>query len=491
MLRPSNLWQKPLALSLVALLLVTSLRPAAACPFCAAVALTISEEMNNSDGMVIAKLTELPKKKKVGPAESGDVAGGISGTDFSDSKATFTVIDSLKGDVKPGDQLEVFYFGQQPVGSMFLVMGNDPPKWNWAAPIPLTDKAVAYVRKLPSLPASGPERLAFFQNYLEDSDDLLARDSYDEFAKAPYSDVQGLSKQMNHDELLKWIQNPDVSTSHRRLYLTMLSTCGTPEDSVLLESMLKDESDEPKPGLDAMIACYLTLRGPEGMPLVEDLYLKNKDAEYTDTYACIMALRFHGQEETKIEKDRILQALRHMLNRPELADLVIPDLARWEDWTVMDKLVELFKKADEKSSWVRVPVVQYLNACPLPEAQDKIAELNEIDPQSVKRASFFVPLGGRPPAAEATNDDVGTAKAPRPTPKQEPAADNSPADGADDDLNEVPPVPRTDDSASNPNDTKVLSAGMPVQRIATVTIAVCLVVGAVVVWRRPWNAGAA
>ena len=32
-----------------------------------------------------------------------------------------------------------------------------------------------------------------------------------------------------------------------------------------------------------------------------------------------------------------------MLDRPQLADLVIPDLARWEDWSVMDRLVELFK----------------------------------------------------------------------------------------------------------------------------------------------------
>ena len=55
-------------------------------------------------------------------------------------------------------------------------------------------------------------------------------------------------------------------------------------------------------------------------------------------------------------------------DRPELADLVIPDLSRWEDWTVMDRLVELFEKADDESNWVRVPVINFLRACPLPEA---------------------------------------------------------------------------------------------------------------------------
>jgi hypothetical protein len=82
-----------------------------------------------------------------------------------------------------------------------------------------------------------------------------------------------------------------------------------------------------------------------------------------------------------------------MLDRPQLADLVIPDLARWEDWSVSDRLVELFKKSNEESSWVRVPVINYLRACPLPDAKQKIEELAKIDPESIKRANSFFPLG--------------------------------------------------------------------------------------------------
>ena len=90
-----------------------------------------------------------------------------------------------------------------------------------------------------------------------------------------------------------------------------------------------------------------------------------------------------------------------MLDRPQLADLVIPDLARWEDWSVMDRLVELFKNADEESSWVRVPVINYLRACPLPKAKEHLDELAKIDPESVKRANSFFPFAGTAPAAAA------------------------------------------------------------------------------------------
>ncbi len=176
---------------------------------------------------------------------------------------------------------------------------------------------------------------------------------------------------MNHDKLVEWIKSPKIPVSRRRLYLTMLGVCGTQDDMPMLEEMIKSKDRQTKGALDALVAAYLTLKGPDGMPLVEDLFLKNKDAEYTDTYATIMALRFHGTEEKIIPRDRLLEGLRLMLDRPQLADLVIPDLARWEDWSVMDRLVELFKNSDDESSWVRVPVVNYLRACPLPEAKER------------------------------------------------------------------------------------------------------------------------
>jgi len=138
-------------------------------------------------------------------------------------------------------------------------------------------------------------------------------------------------------------------------------------------------------------------------------------AEYTDTFSAIMALRFHGQNESIIPRERLVKSMRLLLDRPDVVDLVIPDLARWQDWESMDRLVELFKSADKKTSWVRIPVVQYLMACPLPKAKEKLAELKEIDPESVRRGSLFLPLGGGGNPGSTTGgttgqaSDVGTA----------------------------------------------------------------------------------
>src|SRR5262249_39016566 len=135
-----------------------------------------------------------------------------------------------------------------------------------------------------------------------------------------------------------------------------------------------------------------------GMKTIDELFMANKKASYMDTYSAIRALGFLAQEQDRteknyIEKKRILTSFKHMLDRPDYADLVIPDLARWEDWSAMDRLVELFKTTKDENAWVRVPVVQYLLACPLPKAKTYIAELEKIDPESVRRANFILPLG--------------------------------------------------------------------------------------------------
>ncbi len=54
----------------------------------------------------------------------------------------------------------------------------------------------------------------------------------------------------------------------------------------------------------------------------------------------------------------------------------------------------LFKNANEESSWVRVPVVQFLRASPDPKAKEYLKELAEIDPDAVKRATNYLALPG-------------------------------------------------------------------------------------------------
>ncbi len=389
----------------VALLSLIAAPRLLACPFCSAVAQTFTEEIDSMDVAIVGRLVEVPPAK-----ESFDAGDELP-------KAKFEVVEVLKGEshlvsTKP---VEAVYFGSAPKGSLFLLMAVDPPNLAWSTPLALSPRAHKYLQQVVKLPrdyASSTElyaqRLSFFMQHLEDEDDLLARDAYDEFARAPYAAVIALKEKMDREQLVEWIKDTDIPASRRRLYLTMLGVCGGKEDVPLLAEMLRSSDRKQKAGLDALIACYLTLQGAEGMPLIEELFLKNESADYADTYAAVMALRFHGTEADVIPKERVLEGFRLMLDRPKLADLVISDLARWEDWESMPKLVELFKNSDEKTSWVRVPVINYLRACPLPEAAERLKELEKIDPVAVRRATTFFPLGPQPPADDSPAATAGS-----------------------------------------------------------------------------------
>jgi len=393
----------------VGLAILVGQAPAArACPFCSAVSLTFAQEIAQSQAAVIVRLVEPPPTTALSPRAEGPLP-----------KGKFAVVETLKGaglvaeagHAGPdGAPIETILLENKPVGALFLLMGIEPPKLVWSSPIPVSERAVGYLRSLQDLPEKGPDRLAFFQKHLEDADETLARDAYDEFAVAPYADVRGLADRMRPAQLLEWIENPKVQANRRRLYATMLGTCGRSADAdrigkILANEGLGPEKADARSGLDALIACSVTLRGPEGLDLVDRLFLdrKGRDIPFTETYAAVMALRFLGEESDAVPRERVLASLRLLLEEPKLADLVIADLARWEDWTVIDRLVELFEKAEADNIFVREPVVNYLRACPLPAATAAIARLEKIDPEAVRRAAalaaFSGALGPKPAAA--------------------------------------------------------------------------------------------
>jgi len=411
-------------LSLVLATTVGSARAAMACPFCSAASQTFSEELATMDVAVIAKLVKLPPQS----SKAGDEI----------QKATFEVTLVIKGEglVKEKEKVETLYFGDGTLGKSFLVMGISPPATMWSTPLPLTDRGIQYLTDVVKLPKDGAERLIFFQQYLEDADEMLARDAYDEFARAPYTQLKAVKAQLHHDQVVAWIKSPDIPASRRRLYLVILGITGTEKDLPMIEQFMTSDDRKAKSGLDALIACYLTLKGESGLPLVEKLFLANEKADYADTYAAIMAIRFHGTEGGIIDSKRLVKSLHPMLQRPELADLVIPDLAKWEDWGVMDKLFELYKNANDKNSWVRVPVVNYLRACPLPKAKDLLIECEKIDPAAVKRANTFFP--GGPPAPAPTADKASQLQSPRAAPLGSTASGTTLAAAG-------PPQPPTDD----------------------------------------------
>jgi hypothetical protein len=442
---------KAFAVLALGLLTIAHAMPqAAACPFCSAAMQTLGQEIASADGAVIAQLVE-PM-----PAAAIASSTGVAVADPTTASAKFRIVKVLRGEEKIGDakELDVVYFGDDPPEKKFLITGLaaiTPDKIEWTTPVPLTDRAVAYVEKLLTLPVEGVDRLRFFQEHLEDEDPLLAQDSYDEFARAPYADVIALGPHMKREKLIGWINDPTVGASGRRLYLTMLGVCGKPEDVPMLEKLLNYDYQQMKPAiaaaigvtgagglspaagmvdemvhaderrkkesLDALIACYLKLKGPEGLELVNARFLGNPTVEYKHLHSAIMALRFHGEETDVLPREKLLASMRLALDHKEFADQVIPDLTRWEDWDVMPRLVTMFKESP-KDDWIRQPVASFvLVAAEQPgdvgeKAKATIAELEALDKETVDRARSLAAFSFLARAANTPAADAGGSTTP-------------------------------------------------------------------------------
>lgn len=347
-----------------------------ACPFCSAVGLTFTDQMASKDIVVSAKLLEIPEHD-----EDADEL----------PRAKFEIVKVFRGKelVKSGMKFQALLVGRYPVGEKFFVMGVNPPEVSWTTPMKASDRVLEYLEKLDSLPEKGADRLEFFQDFFQDEDPLLAFDAHDEFAKAPYQDMVDLKDRMDRDLIIKLINDEKVSPNRRRLYFTMLGICGQPEDVKMLEEFLLSGSRKKMRGLEALIACYLNLKGESGMDLIQQEFFEKKDCEFTYTMLAMQALRFHAEEAGVISRGRIITACRKVLDNEEARDLVIPDLARWEDWSVMDRLVKIFKESKDDDSWIRVPIASYLMACPLPKAKIHLKQLELIDKTSITRARFL------------------------------------------------------------------------------------------------------
>ena len=405
----------------------------ATCPFCSAVALTFSEQIEQQEVAVVAKLVEKPQLPETDTF------------DFPDGK--FEIVGVLKGKkiVNTGMTFKTQVVGVYPVGQKFLIMGQGAPDIAWTTPIKTTERVFEYLQKIRELPASGPERLAFFQQYFEDKEKILAFDAFDEFAAAPYEDLLKLKDQMQREKLLEFIKSPKTTINRRRLYFTMLGVCGKPEDAKMLEGLIRSDSRKQQAGLDALVGCYLTLVGKKGLPLIEERFLTNEKADYVDLTNVMDALRFHATETDIISTADIVPAVRTILDHPDHADIVIEDLARWGDWTVVDKLAKRFKELDEDDNWQRVPIAAYLLACPTEAATKHIEELEKIEPEAFAKASYLHNLGNVDSDDDWDNDEFPVAGGVEDSADQEPEAEDDAAPKA-----KTKPIPTESTTIQDP-----------------------------------------
>ncbi|MEQ9411084.1 MAG: hypothetical protein RIK87_25455 [Fuerstiella sp.] len=277
--------------------------------------------------------------------------------------------------------------------------GNAAPVLVWDAPEPATPTTFRYLTEAPLLSVAPTERLKYFLSFLEHPDALIAGDAWGEFAKSEYTDIKEISHLFSRRQLRDWIAASQTSPERLNLYGLMLGMCGTTEDEAFLRDQIGlPQADGLRFGSEGLMGGLLTLAGENGLQFIEQTRLKNADVPVFEAYAAVQALQFiWNHEPAAFEKQRLRNAMHPMLQREELREIAIRDLARWEDWTLVEDLPPVYQACRADDSRTTRAIVGYLLL------YLKTAEQHATEPEQVTAAEQLL--------QQIRRDDVRLVKA--------------------------------------------------------------------------------
>lgn len=306
--------------------------------------------------------------------------GGEKPTKLRGGSSKFEIVEVAFSREKRFEKGQVVVMPQYIAGSdtaTYALMGPEDRLEDWHSPAEVSAEAWLYLSKMPPLaidPMSQSERLLYFIPYFEHPDLMVSNDAFAEFAGAPYDVIARIREQLPREKILQWLADPKTPVTRIGFYGLMAGLCGRPEDAAILEKKIVILDADFRLGIEGVMAGYLLLQGEEGLKVLEDTKMRTKVARnsegkelplpFSETYAVMQSLRFMWTyEPDRLPKERLQQSMQILLDRPELADLVITDLARWKDWSVQDRLMGMYEDDNFSIPAIRRAIVRYLYYC--------------------------------------------------------------------------------------------------------------------------------
>lgn len=336
-----------------------------ACPFCAKLGKTLSDEA----------------------AQAEFVAAGLLKNPRIEGETDYEITDLIKGDEKgPRTVTLAKYLAvarNEPVAR--VIFGDivekrvDP----FRIMVIRSDSFVPYLRgAVAHYNAKPAEKFAYFSQYLEHSDQNIALDAYQEFAKAPYVEVAAAAASYDADRLLELIRNPLTPGDRIGLYGLMVGVAGGAEDAKALRSLVENPDQRRINGIDGLLGGLCVLDPPQGLELSLDI-LSDSKASFNLRYAALEAVRFALLELQSFDREQVYERLQAALTIPELSDLIIDELRKYEQWQSLDRVLDLAKSPEYDIAVVRRAVLRFAIECPQPAARNYVEKVTKLDPHFV------------------------------------------------------------------------------------------------------------
>ncbi|QDU64729.1 hypothetical protein Pan216_56210 [Planctomycetes bacterium Pan216] len=361
---------------LLVLTLVLVANRATACPFCEQLGQTLSETIADADFAAIGQLSDARQHPNAS-------AGQPTATTRLRLDHTLKAHPVATGKDELLLSRYVARAAREPFEAVVLAEVIDdqvePHRVMPAEERVYVDYVTAAVKKSVKPDA---ERLTFFFEQLGSPDSRIATDAYKEFSKTPYLAVKSAAASYDPQQLRKWMENPETPTFRLGLYGLLLGIHGRPEDAPFLRKLIFDPKHRPRVGLDGIMAGYSLLLPKEG---VDDLLalLANPKETFNAHYSALEAIRFLIGESTDQERRRLLDGVSRALVSADIADLVIDELRKNQQWQFLDDVLARFDDPDYQRPVIRQAILRFALQAPGEKAASFVKTQRDADPRLV------------------------------------------------------------------------------------------------------------
>jgi hypothetical protein len=351
--------------------LLLAARPAEACPFCTPSGTTLVGEVAQADMILYGSLSN-PQADPSDPTGFGKgttdltIEMVIKPNDIAKGKKKITIPKLIREE--PGKEAKWLIFFNVTNGQL------DPYRGEASTPdskLPEYLKGAIEIRQ-----KDAATRLRYFFDYLESPDILISSDAYGEFALADYKELQDVAPKLPAALLLKWLKDPNTRGSRFGLYGLILGHCGKPADAKTLRELLDDKDRSYSSGLDGVLAGYIMLNAKEGWDYLNNL-VKDPSKDFPVKYATLKTVRFFWEYRPDVVPHaQLLEAMKLLLENPDIADMPIEDLRKWKVWD----LTPLVLGYADKPTHNTVPLIR--------RAILKFAIAGALDPKNTAAGAF-------------------------------------------------------------------------------------------------------
>ncbi|MBS0266676.1 MAG: hypothetical protein JSS02_32410 [Planctomycetes bacterium] len=385
---------------------------AQACPICGEPTVTLTERLARADVALLAQWVSLQPGQGKKPATT-----------------TYDIVQVQRDTLsqfKSGADVTIEHFTQGKPGDLFLLMGQKletgDVKWETGPALPVTETCFQYIIQAPTPETPAEKRLGYFIKFLEFPDSTIANDAFAQFVNSPTKDIFAVAGQLPREKLRRWLADPKTPGNRRSGYGLMLGLSGNADDAKFLAEVIRATDPDNSIGVEGLTFGYLLLSGEEGLSVIEQERIADEKLADGEVWASALAIRyFWSYGNGKIRPARLQAAMRRLLERPALAEIAITDLARWKDWSLLERLMDLYQGEAKSDKNLKAAIIHYMIACtkdipkapesspdnaaqkaavPPPKhvatARRNLEELKKRDPELVERGEKFFYLKSSP-----------------------------------------------------------------------------------------------